>query len=266
MPTSPHSSQPEGASLESCCSASSAHGTAHTEAQRLGLLPCLATSNFQHYPGDGGSLPGSFHSPAPKMQTSPHSSQPEGASLESCCSASSAHGTAHTEAQRLGLLACLATANFKGTPGIGGPCRARPASLLQKCERLQIARSQKGLAWKAVAQIHLLMALLALRHRDWGCLLVLPPQTSNASRRWETLPGSFHSPALKMRMSPDSWQPEEANLESCFSASSAHGTACTEAQRLGVLVCLATSNFKRSAGMNSRTETSISPVRECKSL
>jgi len=23
------------------------------------------------------------------------------------------------------------------------------------------------------------MALLAERHRDWGCLLVLPPQTSN---------------------------------------------------------------------------------------
>jgi len=39
--------------------------------------------------------------------------QAEGASLESCCSASSAHGTARKEAQRLGLLACLATSNFK---------------------------------------------------------------------------------------------------------------------------------------------------------
>jgi len=35
------------------------------------------------------------------------------------------------------------------------------------------------LTWKADAQPHLPMALLAQRHRDWGCLLVLPPQTSN---------------------------------------------------------------------------------------
>jgi len=47
------------------------------------------------------------------MQTSADSWQAEGASLESCCSASSAHGTAHTEAQKLRLLACLATSNFK---------------------------------------------------------------------------------------------------------------------------------------------------------
>jgi len=45
------------------------------------------------------------------------------------------------------------------------------------CERLQIALSQKGLAWKAVAQSHLCMALLAQRHRHWGSLLVLTPQT-----------------------------------------------------------------------------------------
>jgi len=56
-----------------------------------------------------------------------------------------------------------------------------PAALLRKCERLQIARSQKGLAWKAVAQPHLPMALLAQSHRDWGCLLVLPPQTQKCS-------------------------------------------------------------------------------------
>ena len=129
------------------------------------------------YPGDGESLPSSFCSSAPKTRTSADSSQPEGASLESCCSASSAHGTDRTEARRLGLLACLATSNFK--PTLRGPCRAPPESLLQKCERLQIARSQKGLAWKAVAQPHLPMALLAQRHADWGCLLVLPPQISN---------------------------------------------------------------------------------------
>ena len=35
-----------------------------------------------------------------------------------------------------------------------------PAALLPKCERLQIARRQKELAWKAVAQPHLPLALL----------------------------------------------------------------------------------------------------------
>jgi len=54
-------------------------------------------------------------------------------------------------------------------------------TLLPKCERLQIARRQKELAGKAVAQPHLPMALLAQRHRDWGCLLVLPPQISKVS-------------------------------------------------------------------------------------
>ena len=66
-------------------------------------------------------------------------------------------------------------------PRDGFPCSAPPAALLRKCERLQIARSQKGLAWKAVAQPHLPIALLAQRHRDWGCLLVLSPQTSNVA-------------------------------------------------------------------------------------
>jgi len=48
------------------------------------------------------------------------------------------------------------------------------AALLRKCERLQIAVSQKGLAWKPVARPHLLMALLAQRPRDWDCFLILP--------------------------------------------------------------------------------------------
>jgi len=60
----------------------------------------------------------------------------------------------------------------------GGPSQTTFAAVVQKCEHLQIAGSQKRLAWKAVAQPHLPMALLAQRHRDWGCLLVLPPQTS----------------------------------------------------------------------------------------
>jgi len=123
------------------------------------------------------SLPGASGSPALKMQTSADSSEAEIASLENCCSDSSVHGTARTEAQRLGLLACLAPSNFKCS--LCGPCRAPPAALLLKCKRLQIARSQKEVAWKAVAQPHLPMPLLAQRHRDWDCLLVLSPQTSN---------------------------------------------------------------------------------------
>jgi len=107
--TSADSWQPEGASLQSCCSASSANGTARTEAQRMGLLACLATSNFKRSLTMVVSLPGSFRSPAPEVRTSADSWQPEGPSLESCFSASSAHGTARTKAQRLGLLAYLAT-------------------------------------------------------------------------------------------------------------------------------------------------------------
>ena len=113
MRNSTDSSQAEGASQESCCSDSSAHGTAHTETQRLGLIASLDTSNFKRNLGMGGSVAVASDSPAPKMRTSADSSQAKRASLESCCSASSAHGTARTEAQRLGLLACLDTSNFK---------------------------------------------------------------------------------------------------------------------------------------------------------
>jgi len=126
-----------------------------------------------------GSLPGAFRRPAPKMQTSSCRSQPQDASSESCCSASSAHGTARTEAQRLGLLACLATSKFKGM--LEGLCWALPPDLLQKYEHLHVDHSQKRLAWKAVDQPRLPMALLAQRHRDWGCLLVLPPETSHVA-------------------------------------------------------------------------------------
>jgi len=126
-----------------------------------------------------------------------------------------------------------------------------PAALLRKCERLQIARRYKELAWKAVAQPHVPMALLAQRHRDWGCLLVLPPETSNVFLG--VLDKSIRSPAPKMRTSADSSQAERASVESCCSASSAHGTARTEKQRLGLLACLATSNFKRSLGSAGQT-------------
>jgi len=109
-------------------------------------------------------VPGTSNTPTLKMRTSAYSSQAERASLGSCCSASSAHGTARTEAQRLGLLAGLATTNFKRS--LGDPFRDPVAALLKKWERLQIALRQKELAWKAVAQPHLPKALLAQRHRD----------------------------------------------------------------------------------------------------
>ena len=115
-----------------------------------------------------------------------------------------------------------------------------PGALLPKCECLQIDCSQIELAWKAVAQPHLPMAALAQRHRAWGCLLVLPPQTSNVTLALSA--GCFRQPCSKMRMSADSSQPERASLESCCSASSAHERARTEAQRLGLPACLATSN------------------------
>jgi len=228
-------------------------------------------------------------SSAPKVRMSADSWQPAGSSLESGCSASSAHGTAHTEAQRHGLLSCLATSNFKSI--FGSPCREPPRALLQKCERLQVAGSKKGLACKAVSQPHMPMALLAQRHRDWGCLLVLPHQTSNVALEWGwCLPGSFLSSGAKMRRSADScqpegaclescssasspktrtsaysWQPEGASLESCFSASSAHGTDRTEAQRLGLLACPAISNFKQIFGCPSMVPAAML-VRKCERL
>ena len=155
-------------------------------------------------------MQGASNSPAPKTRTSADRSKTERASLESCCSASCAHATARTEAQRLGLLACLATSNFKHI--FGCPCWGPPTALLRQCEYLQIARRKKYLAWKAVAQPHLPMALLAQRHRDWGCLLVLPPQTSNVF--WGSLRGSFHSRAPKMRTSPNISHSAGASLES----------------------------------------------------
>jgi len=132
----------------------------------------------------------------------------------------------------------------------GGPFEAPFSALLRQCEHLQIAGSQKGLSWKAVAQPHLPMALFAQRQREWGCLLVLTPHTRNVIWEWgASLLGCFRSPAPKMRTSADRSQAEEAILEIYFSASCAHGTARTEGQRAGLLACLDTSHFKRSLGM-----------------
>jgi len=158
------------------------------------------------------------------------------------------------------LPACLAISNFKRS--FRGPCRAHPAALLPKCERLQIARSQKQLACQAVAQPHLPMALLAQRHRDWGCLLVLPPQTSNVSLGVRA--GRLRQPCSQNANVCRQLASIKASLKSSCSASSAHGTARTEAKRLALLACLATSNFKRIFGGPCRKfPAALIPKCEC---
>ena len=140
-------------------------------------------------------------SPALKMRTSADSSQPERASLESCCSASSAHGTARTEAHRLGLLACLAPSNFKRI--FGCPCRGLRSPALKMRTSADSSQPERA-SLENCCQLHLPMAVHAQRHRDWGCLLVLPPQNSNVN--WDSVDGASGSPALKMRKSAYSLQ------------------------------------------------------------
>ena len=168
--------------------------------------------------------------------------------MEGFWSASSAHGTAGTEAQRLGLIACLATSNCKRS--FGGPCRRTPAALLPKCERLQIAVSQNELAWKAAAQPHLPMALLAQAQRLGlsACLA-----TSNFKL-------SFRDPCQEP---PAALLPKCECLRiarsqkklACKAAAQPHLLMALLAQRqktLGLLACLATSNFQRSFGVHDR--------------
>jgi len=153
------------------------------------------------------------------------------------------HGGTETGADCLSCHLKLQTYVWGSLPSVS-------CSPVPKFECLQISGNQNGLGWKAVAQPHLPMALLAQRHRHWGCLLVLQPQNLEVAWEWGgCLPGSFHSPGPKMRMSTDIWQPEGASLESCCSAASAHGTSRTEAQRVWLLGCLATSNFRGILGM-----------------
>jgi len=241
MRTSADSWQPEGARLESCCSASSAHGGARTEAQKLGLLACLATSNNKRMLGIVVSLPGSFHSPAPNTRTSADSWQAEGASLESCCSASSAHGGARTEAQRLGPLACLATSNFKRSLKM---VMSLPGSFSSPALKVRMSADSwqpEGASLESCCSASSANGGARTEAQRMGMLACVA--TSNFKRSLGKLvsqPGSFSSPAQKVRTSADSWQPEGASLESCCSASSAHGTARTEAQRLGLLAYFAT--------------------------
>jgi len=181
------------------------------------------------------------------MRTSADNWQPEEASLESCSNSLICPWHCRTEAQRLRLLACLSTLKFRRR--FGGPCRGPLAALLQKCERLRIAVRQKECTGK------LLLSLIwpwHCSHRgtetgaaSLSCHLKLQTYLSGS------VPDASGSPAANMRTSADSWQAEGASLASSGSASSVHGTARTEAQRLGLLTCLATSNFKCSIGVFS---------------
>jgi len=138
----------------------------------LVLLP--QTSNVSR---GWGVLPVSSISSIPKMRMSPDSSHPERASLKAFAQPHLPMALLAQRHRDWGCLLVLPTSNLKYRSG--GLCRGSPAVLLRKCKHLQVAGSQKDLAWIAVAQPHLPMSLLAQRHRDWGCLLVLLPQTSN---------------------------------------------------------------------------------------
>jgi len=131
----------------------------------LVLPPQTSNLNF-------GFCEGGLRQPCSEIRTSADSSQAERASL--ICPWHCSHRGTETG------VACL-FCPLKLQTYLRWSVLAPTAALLPKCERLQIARSQKELARKSVAQPPLPMALLAQRHRDWGCLLVLPPQTSNVA-------------------------------------------------------------------------------------
>jgi len=80
------------------------------------------------------------------------------------------------------------------------------------------------------------MALLAQRHGDWGCLIVL--HLKHKTYFWGSVPSACGRRAPNMRTSAISSQPEGASLEIGFLASYAHGTAGTEAKRVGLLAGL----------------------------
>ena len=114
-------------------------------------------------------MTGASGSPAPKIQTSADSSEPDRASWQSCCSASSAHGTARTEAQRLGLIV-LPPQTSKVTLRVRAERLRQPCSQNAKlCKEL----TSINLACKAVAQPHLPMALLAQSQKSLGLLACL---------------------------------------------------------------------------------------------
>ena len=128
-----------------------------------------------------GSMSVFSGSPVPKTGTTADSSQAEEAIQEGFAKPHLPMALLAQRHRDWGCLLVLQPQTSNLALEWGGPCQEQSAALLRKCERLQIGLSPKGTAWKAVAQPHLPMALLTQRHRDWGCLLVLPPQTSNAA-------------------------------------------------------------------------------------
>jgi len=83
----------------------------------------------------------------------------------------------------------------------------------------------RRLAWKAVAQPHLPMAVLAQALTDCGCGLALPPETSNVA--CGSLRSAICSPGPNVRPFPESSHTQTASLESCCSHLSIDVTACT---------------------------------------
>ena len=156
----------------------------------LGLLASLASSNFQRSLGMGDVSQARFTALLRKSKRLQIAGRQKGLAWKAVAQPHLPMALL-AQSQGVELLACLATSNFKRSLGMGCVCQARFAALLRKSKRLQIAGSQKGLAWKAVAQPHLPMALLAQRHRHWGCLLVSPPQTSIITWEW-WVPARLH--------------------------------------------------------------------------
>jgi len=146
----------------------------------MGLLPCLATSNFKRSLGMGG-LPVSLPPAAllRKCERLQIGGRQKGLAWKAVAQPYLPMALLAQRHRDWGCLLVLPPQTLKVYLGV--PTSLPPEALLRKCERLQIAGMQKGLAWKAVALPPLPTALLAQRHRDWGCWLVLPPLTSNVA-------------------------------------------------------------------------------------
>ena len=162
--------------------ASSTHGTARTEAQRLGLLACLAPSNVKHGLRIAG-VPARLRLAAllRKCECLQIAGRQKGLAWKAVAQPPVLMALLTQKHKDWGCLLVLPPQTSHVAWERGGSLSGSFAAVLRKCKRVQIAGRQIGLAWKAVAQPHLPMALLAQRHRDWGCLLVLPPQTSNVT-------------------------------------------------------------------------------------
>jgi len=82
------------------------------------------------------------------------------------------------------------------------------------------------------------MALLTQRHRDWGSLLVLPPQTSNVAWEW-WCPRQAPLPVLLLKRK--GLQVADSHKGLAWKAvAQPHLLMALLTQRLGLLACLAT--------------------------